>query len=1173
MSNTQKHLHQNPKRIPFSELMGGTFAAGLLFVLLLVVVLIDTFFLPALMAMQNDPSFFADPCREGQEGSAGGFALLLCLVLGFALAGLHLFSRRSFLLSGVMALVFLFCGFFIIVGSDSLGAFLSNPTAGIIFWYHNLPSTNCADLLLRKQFYAQYKAVEDISVSSLRGGVQENFTIMLMFNLAIGALLAAIVWVAGGIGWLWRRLVRRRSGKAQAAYGEGIQTSWLGMPERTILFQTAMLTLLAALAMPIIILLASKPDAAAATIRDVIWVPALLFLLDLARWALTTASDALASTTRPTPAETTPDLFLQSVVNNLKRKLSNENKLLIDLPSDEALQDDTQGPPSSLRPGQGLIIEETLSARHFDLIAKTVNEQVLDHGKTVLIICPEEHLDRTEEIFAALLGSGHERGTRPRIWRIGKDAKRLEGAVDVLLTSQFSLETLAAKVENYRKELALLGGTVALNLHEADFGMLDVALDRLKPAIPNQGKLIGIFHSEPRRDMITRVENFSIIEGSKPRPATTARYERGMDQWVMVLDCNQEALLSRKENLPVGYRALIEVCETEKRARPFVFDATATYAALNWQSVSERLLIHENAELLARLDAIPHNAILPEKTAHSVALVDDKGNLADAVAVTTSTPAALEALKIVTLGAYPTARYLLKELQEAMASARDSKSKRDALKSFKDRFGSLTGKPRQGPRELATKIRMTFRAEANAAAAQQKAASPSNIMKLSQSRVADFLDRPGRAAKQLRINTSKGGLQRLFQTAFRLRKGESVVSVRPADAVGATGDGGRLRIKNFVLTGPPAADDDAVPVLSLRGLADQHLPLADHGLTYATGSRIWIGGNFQTIEQVDLSNRTVFCTTRNSEAVHPYYFVRDYALPFTETSRNSFAVEAFFEERASRQPFELITGYVDCAARTYQAYEYGTMRFPFGAGSIRPNRIPTDATSHAQLRSATVLRVLGDAGQTQPGRGRRSRGVAAALGALTQGPQSEANVVFTLAMTLQDVLANQFPSHAHRLSVICPQASQVAALADPSPLDSFVIERLRHLVTLGDNGLPVERAGPDAVPGDLIQAYEKFCLDFSERGRRAQGDVAAPRNAQYSLLLIEDSDHDLGCAQAFFEQKDRIFGIWRDFLSHCVAHRAVPAATGYDFGSQELSPVFDFEGALRVVEAMCDTKR
>lgn len=1173
MSDIPDTNPQTDDKLGLLDLMGGKVAIGLLAFLFFFFLLVDWFFLPQWISFLRSPTLeFKDPCTGLYPGPSGGFALALVAVLGVSLLGLHLFFRRSFLFSAVIAGVVLLGQIVIIHNSYTLKGYLSSSLPG---YYNQQSFAQCNNpisgqrLTLREEVYARYKAEEPATGF---GGIQQELTVMLQFNLVVGVGIAGLIWISGGLAALVNLISRKKPLPKPATEGP----SWLGVPERTLLFQASILTLLAAISGPMFIMLSNNSNSVSNTIYDVIWIAALLFLLDWARWALTTAADAA-----PAPVQTAQEHIevtpiLQPLAVELAREFAPETKVSLNIQADEERQDFKNFEFPSLKRGTGLTIEETLGRRHFALIANTVNEEILDRGRTVLIICPEEHLSRTEEIFYELLGSGKTPGARPRIWRVGQDRKRPDGIVDVLLTSQFSLETLAANAENYEKELKLLGGTVALNLHETDFGVLDVALDRIKPSIAEDEPLVGIFHSEPRLDMSTRVENFSLMPNNTSRAATTTRFERSIPQWLFVMDCSAVSLLDRRQNLPVGYRVLLSIIGKERRAHPFVYGAPETYSALNWKNISARLLINESQQLLQDIDEVTHTSLLPEKRPHSIAIVDDKGNLADAVAVTTATPDALESIAVVTLGSYPMARFLAAKLKDALKSAGTSKAKREALKTFKDTYGSIAGTPRQGPRELATKVRMTFRAEAKAAAAKSGQAQSLEVLKLSQNKIAAFLaKRHSRALKHLRVNTSRGGLQRLFRLAFRLREDEQVVSVRPADSTQTLEGSGRLRIKNFVLRGPPAADDEAIPALTIRGFENQehHLPLADHGLTFAVGTRFWIGDRFLTVDSVDLHNREVLCSTRNTEPVHPYHFVRDYALSFEGKGRDSFAVEEYFEEKSTQQPFELITGYVDCAARTYKAVEFGTMRFPFGKGDIRPSTIQTHAESHAQMRSATLLRLVGEANDSAAQRGRRGRGPMEMFKKSSHTTAITGEIAFTLCMTLQDLLASQFPNHARRLSVVCPEASDVAAAPNPGPLDRFVIERLRHLVRLNDRGLPADRSAPAAVSAEVAQAYEKFSAAFSELGRIGQGGNKGPSQAAViSILVIEDSDHDLGVAQSFFDRRDRIFSLWADFLRSCSAKSTSPEDTGYDFGSGQVSKVLDFDGALKVVEALRDSK-
>ena len=1167
MSDTSASNHD----LPTSELVGGKLAGILLAVLFLTALGVDVFLLDDLMGAQTPERYFADPCRVGIEGPAGGYALALVAVLGIALLGLHLFSKRSFMLSLVLMGLGILLQIYVIARHRALENFLAQDYP----WYHNFPALgavtgSCEGALLRDQVYARYQAVLDVAQPD--GGVQETFTIMLQFNVMIGAVIAALIWSVGGVTWAIRTVGRIVRGEAHDPRLGAISSAWLGVPERTILFQTSVLTLIAAMAGPTLMLFVDSPDGAVVSVRDVIWLPALLFLLDLARWALLTASDAAVETPREPEAPAAVDLFLHDTVTRLRRALGKEIKTFVELPADETRTPVPHDSIEAMEAGTGLMISETLGVRHFALIAKTVNEQVLDRGHTVLIICPEEHLDQTESLFYELLGSGPRNGSRPRIWRLGQDGERPEGLIDVLLVSQFSLEVLASNIENYENELRLLGGVVALNLHETDFGVLDIALDRIKGAIPPPSKLVGVFQSEPRKDMETRIGNFTITRGNSIEHASTNRFERSIPQWLLIVNTDGTATFDDTAKLPVGFRAAIETYDPDHNVHPFVHGASATYADLNWKRVTRNRLHNDSAELISHLRAITQTTLLPARVPHSVSIVDDPGNLADAVGITSSTPVALEAIKIVARGNYPVAPFLTARLQAELKSKATSKDKRDALDEFRTKYGSIAPEQRQGPRELATKVRMTFRAEAKATAAAAGLNQINGLLKLSQNKVAAFLDRPDRALRQLRVNTSRGGMQRLFRSAFRLKPGQSVVAVRPADATDQAGGEGRLRIKNFVLSGPPAEDEEAVPALSVLDFADHHLPFADHGLSYAQNTRIWLGQKILRVQQINMDTRTVYCQVLNDHPLKPTLFVRDYALQFTDTERRSFAVERYTEELSSKQPYEIITGFIDCAARTRRAYEFGTVAQPFGEKNLRPERIETSALSHAQMRSGTLLRILAGTDANGGAQTRKRRGPGQAFRKTQTTGQFTPEIAFTLAMTLQDVLAVQFPNHAHRLAVICPEASGVD-MTTAGTLDSFTYDRLRHLTSLNDSGLPVDRVDATAVPTELADRFEQFSRDFSALARMENKVETAPHAAGLSLLLIEDSDHDLGVAQSFYIHRDRIFGIWRDFLIHCENSKSKPQETGYDFGSGSVSTLLDFAGARAVVEALCDTKR
>lgn len=1186
MPRPEDHISAIPIRPSIAQLMGGSFAIAMLLVVVAFVLAVDHLFLASWMP---EGTLFADGCNPSIEGDAGGFALVLLGVLLFSLLGLHLFFRESPVMTALGAMVFLVIQVWMISRYPSLVGFLEGP--GILL--HNWPARTCPDTLLREVFYARYNAVSGLAATpsgtSIGGGVQQSFTNMLQFNLFVAMVMAAVIWVVGLVSWLVRAVLKALKRPVPRGSLGLLGSAWLGIPERIILFQTSVLTASAVLFGPAMMLNRDDPGAIAATIENVIWAPALLFLLDVARWALTTASDALPKQKIVIETRETVHPFLQQVVDRLMRDFRQEVVLRADFEPETG--HDRSKSFESVLPGESLIIEETLEARHFDLFADTIARQILDRGRTALVTCPDTAMDFVEDQLRSRLCDDKRASSRPRLYRVNQRGRRPDGVCDIVMASEYTIETLAAYIDNYRSELNLLGGMVMLNIHQMDFGLLDVALDRIKTEIPRPGELVGVFQSEPRNELANRVVNFNVTSGSTTQTVSTTDYERGLPQWLLVLDGSEHTNLgdnANSDDLPVCYRALIKIIPDFPRLKPFVYGHSDLYTQENWKIIQNRLLRREKDDLLKRLSSVEHEFLLPVQRSHAMAIVDDTQNLADALASTTSTPAAAETLKVVALGSYPAARFLAAELRKTLQGTRTAADRYKALDSYFSAFGSLSSKPRQGPRELATKVRMTFLAEARASAMASASgtAQAQALKKLSQERVASFLDNRGaRALRQLRINVSRGGLQRLFHVAFRLLPADSVVSVRPVDASDRGDGAGKLRVKNFVLSGTPAQSNDVLPSLELQSDSDLRLslrlPLADYGLSYADKSMVALGGRTFNILHVDVNNRIIKCDFERLRPQHPYLFVRDYALQYSAPNKQCYAVESYRQEPSTEQPFELITGYVDCAALTYHALKYGTPRKPFGSNDQFPERVSTTASSYAQMRSATMLRLVPVGAETESGSGptgRRHRGGrrAASMAGSRRGGRQDAispQVAFTLAMTLQDILAMQFPTHAHRISVLCPQASNALASLGTEPLEQFVAHRLRHLTDLGEDGIPVARIQAAPTSAAVSRDFEAFSTAFSDQGRAAQGENSKAGQAILTLLMVEDSDHDLGVAQSFYDQYPRIFQLWCGLLAHCAANKDTPVETGYDFGSGHLSDLFDFDGAVQIVEALRETRR
>ncbi len=373
--------------------------------------------------------------------------------------------------------------------------------------------------------------------------------------------------------------------------------------------------------------------------------------------------------------------------------------------------------------------------------------------------------------------------------------------------------------------------------------------------------------------------------------------------------------------------------------------------------------------------------------------------------------------------------------------------------------------------------------------------------------------------------------------------------------------------RQFSLRGPAAQGAIALDMLRVHigGPVERFLPLADHGLSYAEGTRLVVGGMVRRVTSVAPHAHMVRLETADATPLRGLDFVRDYASPVLD-GQGEFAAEGHVSRAAVRQPHERAIGYVPFARRTRQALEWASDAAPF-SDTESPVARPCLVTNALRLRRVACLSLLAevDAAASAP----RNR---------QQGPRGSAQalspvVAFTLAATLSDVVAALFPMQAHRLAVVhLPLMPGSDKLPEPQngPQDrvlAYALRRQPRLTPIAPDGLPeVENTSPDQQRRFAEQA-RKFAAAFMRNGRPLLD--AGTSDARLSLMLIEDSDHDLGVAKAFSDAFDtRVLPFWQSYLAWCATLAENRPGHPYAFGADAVPAVFDFAEASRIVSAM-----
>ncbi|QLQ20058.1 MAG: hypothetical protein HZT43_17755 [Exiguobacterium profundum] len=129
---------------------------------------------------------------------------------------------------------------------------------------------------------------------------------------------------------------------------------------------------------------------------------------------------------------------------------------------------------------------------------------------------------------------------------------------------------------------------------------------------------------------------------------------------------------------------------------------------------------------------------------------------------------------------------------------------------------------------------------------------------------------------QFGITVSRAGLARLFEVVAetRLQDGD-IQQRRDLD-----------RTRQFRIGGAAVQGLSGLEMLRVHigSPIERVLPLADHGLSYAAGSRMMVDGLARRVESVLPAQRSLRMLTDNDRPVREYCFARDYAFP-TEGGR------------------------------------------------------------------------------------------------------------------------------------------------------------------------------------------------------------------------------------------------------------------------------------------------
>ena len=1145
-----------------------------LVVLLAAVIVLDTFGLPRLMRLswvhQNAPMFFRSICDPNTLGPSGGFAWALIGLLILTMSALQFIAPRNvnwgfafFVITAV------FCQYYIAKNS-SIANVMESGLIGEI-WDVRI-DCGTAQSVPREQavnFRYDPEGVEGQGSAD----VPIRFTTMLVANLGLLAIFTAITFGCSLVAAIFRIL--KRPAKQDGPIGGIFGYIARGPVERAILVQTAILSFTFVIAGPLLVMLfALDPISGQGgtdftkAVNDLLWIGPAVFLADLARVALFAPEpETNVNSSRNQADEDVDTLFLPQVLNDLCNTFGariSSNYALQPSPSTKRVPasisasdfaEDTDIPAL----GNGNLHFETLTDWHYDLIVEVMNRRVFDRGRTALLICP---VDVVGSVHSAMTkGFAKNPGHNVVTWWCFGNPLPEDQDMNLILVTPESLEALAAQVFEYRDFFHLLGGVFILNLHKMDLGLLHISLRRLERHVASPSDMVAILQSEIRRKMPDWSKNLPLlVQMTDIRRKTRPEVNEAIPQHVTFLAPKAaENFAAGIKNWPIGPRALLHVAKSESRALSYFFDINTQHVRSFWaDTIMEALRNDGNIQAVQWGDGICAPVLVPEHHEHPVALLMDTSNLVNLLGSDVGTPGALESLRLVSVGGYPGASFLMDKIAQAMSSASSDSERREAITQLQGSYCSIAPAPVGGPIELALMIRQEFLSVNRAKTGQYKRAE--GYKSLTQERISTMWDKSSPALKQLQISNTKAGLEKLFRVMLQTDSEQKILSASQTEH----------RSYEYALTSVALGRVNALTTLELsiqnqkaaevRANRPERLLLSDYGLSYANDTRLALGGRIYKVVNVDARHRKLHVRYDEEVPALPNTFVRDYGILTASPEDSSFAADTLSSWLNRKCAHEIATGYLQAARRTRAFYEHHNLWTPFDGKTNAPNSTSISAESALQLRSSCILRLLAPV-PTGPRRRVLSKSVK--QGAI------RGTVAFTLVTTLQDVLHMCFPANAHRIAVLSPESRTVNGRGS---LEEFTRNRQPRLATLDVQGRTVHSgSGAEHVLTSLeVGQHRRLAEMFFERARNETREEGHKRSTQMHLFIVEDSDHDLGVAKALSDDNTfvSVVQFWRDFVAHCAADSSDNSRAAYAFGADQIASCYDFIGALSILDDM-----
>ncbi|KMW56903.1 hypothetical protein AIOL_001860 [Candidatus Rhodobacter oscarellae] len=828
--------------------------------------------------------------------------------------------------------------------------------------------------------------------------------------------------------------------------------------------------------------------------------------------------------------------------------------------------------------------EGTLTDSDFDFLAKLV-KVTKDYGGTVLILCPqsqhddqrpvEDELYYPDDVGRQLISniSGSMGGTvfavTQNVRFMGDGTAATDIEYNVIVGSEFELaDAISGPQDSVYEALRRIRCIIFVEFQRLDSGVISLQIQRLR-RLTDEREVSVYCQSDGRQGLLETLRNLFQVNDvdafnpySSTGPAQTRRF------WLLWR--HSSGLMARvtkfagltKEQNPLSETLPLLLLNTfAQRFQAAIYDPSGRIRLSDWRhrwfSVLQGRAKRNYRKLAGMVQRAQPFSLFRGKAVGQVVFQEDFSNIFDAIQRYKNFEHSGDTMIHIVSSWYPMRDFLFHKLQSENREKSYDLTANEDLKPIQPR-------PRHGVKQVAIEL---YDALSRGGVAERRI---HNILYRETSDLTPSL------LKKLGATSSQRGLEFLFLRVLGLDL-KVKRDLDPDDRKSSIALDHAEPPKNFYLARVnwEAEGDHRRPIANIY--------TGDYGLTYAKNTYLSFGrGTFQvkSVKSIEepFQVETEILVRDEDPRAEGYYarplvkFCRNYIIlnehqrfvgtDYAEDVKKYPAI--LIEKGDQRRPSPGQTArrlvHLSFQRETFGRYGH-EHNVPFGeaqhidysamGGNDDWQGTPTGVKISRIHQPCLVLSTVNLSNQKD-----------------TKAPEIRKKVAFTLAATLNDMIASLFPKEAHRIAVISPQAKPKfpkmrradvsSGIRHDEDLDAYVDLTYPHFSEPDEE--PDEQIG---IPLDWSQKYGDLFGDgfIGEQTSIDPDQIQAnSKSDRIDLLVFEDASLDLGVVRAMEHTWPTIERIWIEYLAWLAE---IPNAENpYAFGTAGVASQFEFEAAL-----------